>query len=45
LQALMRHQSSMTTDRYINMVRQIKPAVANLHVPDVKPTKKSTGRA
>ncbi len=35
LQALMRHQSSLTTERYINFARQIKPAVANLHVPKV----------
>lgn len=35
LQALMRHQSSLTTEKYINFARQIKPAVANLHVPAV----------
>jgi hypothetical protein len=35
LQALMRHQSPMTTDRYINMARQLNPAIAALHVPDV----------
>ncbi len=35
LQALMRHQSSLTTERYINFARQMSPAVANLHVPDV----------
>jgi integrase len=35
LQALMRHQSSLTTERYINFARQMKPAVANLHVPEV----------
>jgi hypothetical protein len=35
LQALMRHQSSLTTERYINFARQMAPAVANLHVPDV----------
>jgi integrase len=35
LQALMRHQSSLTTERYINFARQMKPAVANLHVPKV----------
>jgi integrase len=35
LQALMRHQSSLTTERYINFARQMKPAVANLHVPDI----------
>ncbi len=35
LQALMRHQSSLTTERYINFARQMNPAVANLHVPEV----------
>jgi hypothetical protein len=30
LQALMRHQSSLTTERYINFARQMAPAVANL---------------
>ncbi|QDT49480.1 site-specific tyrosine recombinase XerD [Symmachiella dynata] len=35
LQALMRHMDSATTDRYINYARQVNPAVANLHVPDV----------
>jgi hypothetical protein len=35
LQVLMRHQSPMTTDRYINMARQLNPAVAALHVPEV----------
>jgi len=35
LQALMRHASSLTTERYINYARQMNPAVAGLHVPDV----------
>ena len=35
LQSLMRHQSSMTTDRYINMARQLDPAVVKLHVPNL----------
>ena len=35
LQALMRHKSSSTTLRYINLSKQLNPAVANLHVPDV----------
>ena len=35
LQSLMRHQSSLTTEAYIHYARQIKPAVANLHVPKV----------
>jgi integrase len=33
LQALMRHQSADTTDRYINMAMQLNPAVVSLHVP------------
>jgi integrase len=35
LQALMRHKSYQTTQVYINMARQIHPAVASLHVPAV----------
>lgn len=35
LQALMRHKSYSTTQRYINMARQMDEAVASLHVPDV----------
>ncbi|MCH7989689.1 MAG: tyrosine-type recombinase/integrase [Planctomycetes bacterium] len=35
LQFLMRHQSPDTTDRYINMARQLNPAISQLHVPDV----------
>jgi hypothetical protein len=35
LQALMRHQSPMTTDRDINFAQQINPAVESLYVPDV----------
>lgn len=35
LQSLMRHKSYTTTQRYINMARQVNQAVANLHVPDV----------
>jgi integrase len=35
LQALMRHKSYQTTQRYINMARQLDVAVASLHVPDV----------
>ncbi len=34
LQALMRHQSPITTARYINIAQQLNPAVANLHVPE-----------
>jgi integrase len=35
LQALMRHKSYVTTQKYINMARQMDKAVASLHVPDV----------
>jgi integrase len=35
LQALMRHKSYQTTQRYINMARQLDEAVASLHVPEV----------
>lgn len=41
LQRLMRHKHYSTTQRYINMARQLTGAVENLHVPDVlNPTKK-----
>jgi integrase len=33
LQALMQHKDYQTTQRYINMARQLDAAVANLHVP------------
>jgi integrase len=35
LQALMRHKSYQTTQRYINMTGRLKEAVASLHVPAV----------
>ena len=35
LQALMRHKSYQTTQRYINMAGQLNRSVAGLHVPDV----------
>jgi hypothetical protein len=35
LQALMQHKDYQTTRRYINMARQLHPAVANLYVPNV----------
>jgi integrase len=35
LQSLMRHKSYTTTQRYINMARQMDAAVAALHVPEV----------
>lgn len=33
LQALMQHRDYQTTQRYINMARQLNPAVQNLYVP------------
>lgn len=39
LQHLMQHRSYSTTKRYININRQIKEAVATLHVPDVLKSK------
>jgi len=33
MKVLMRHQSSSTTEKYINIGRQLNPALANLHVP------------
>ena len=38
LQHLMQHQDYQTTQRYINMARQMNPAVANLYVPDLSKT-------
>ncbi len=35
LQALMQHKDYQTTQRYINMARQLTPAVQNLYVPDL----------
>jgi integrase len=35
LQKLMRHRSYLTTQKYINMSRQMAQAVASLHVPEV----------
>jgi integrase len=35
LQSLMRHTAYATTQRYINIARQLNPAVANLYVPEV----------
>jgi hypothetical protein len=35
LQALMRHKSYSMTQIYINTARQLKEAVASLHVPEV----------
>jgi len=39
LQHLMRHQSSLTTERYINFAAQMSQAVANLHVPKILRTR------
>ena len=35
LQRLMRHQSYVTTQKYINMSSRLNSAVETLHVPDV----------
>ena len=35
LEALMQHKSYQTTQRYINMARQLNPAVQSLYVPDL----------
>jgi integrase len=35
LQLLMQHKDYQTTQRYISMARQLKPAAQNLFVPDV----------
>jgi len=43
LQALMRHQSADTTDRYINMAMQLNPAVESLHVPAILRDDSKTG--
>jgi integrase len=37
LQALMRHKSYTTTQRYISMSRQLDEAVETLHVPKLPP--------
>ncbi|MBL8796187.1 MAG: tyrosine-type recombinase/integrase [Planctomycetia bacterium] len=41
LQALMQHRSYSTTQRYINLARQMDEAVKVLHVPDVLKAKKA----
>jgi integrase len=43
LQALMRHKSYSTTQRYINIARQMDAAVAGLHVPEVLKANAKTG--
>ena len=42
LQALMQHKDYQTTQRYINMARQLTPAIHNLFVPTL-PTLATTG--
>jgi len=41
LQMLMQHKSYLTTQKYINMARQLDQAVEDLHVPDVLTAKKA----
>jgi hypothetical protein len=41
LQALMQHKDYQTTQRYINLARQLNPALQNLFVPDVRPKLKT----
>jgi integrase len=41
LQALMRHKSYQTTQKYINLARQLDSAVDGLHVPEVLQGKKA----
>lgn len=38
LQHLMQHRDYKTTQRYINMARQMNPAAQNLFVPDLPKT-------
>jgi integrase len=42
LQSLMRHKSYSTTQRYINVARQLEQSAAALYVPDVKAKKAPT---
>lgn len=43
LQALMRHRSYATTQKYINLARQVDAAAAAVHVPDVIARRRATG--
>jgi integrase len=43
LQHLMQHKDYQTTQRYISMARQLKPAAQNLFVPDLKPKRTAEG--
>jgi hypothetical protein len=38
LQLLMQHKDYKTTQRYINLARQVNPALQNLFVPDLPGT-------
>lgn len=40
LQALMQHRDYQTTQRYINLARQLNPAVQSLYVPDLSAARK-----
>jgi integrase len=41
LQALMQHKDYQTTQKYINLARQLNPAVGNLFVPEVPPLREA----
>jgi integrase len=45
LQALMRHKTYTTIQKYINMARQMDEAVASLHVPEVLRPRPAAGQA
>lgn len=42
LQSLMQHRDYETTKRYINMARQLKPAVEQVYVPELRPVRVAT---
>jgi hypothetical protein len=41
---MMQHRDYQTTQRHINLARQLQPAVQNLYVPDLTPSR-DCGRA
>ena len=43
LQALMQHQSYTTTQRYIDLARQMQPAAHDVFVPDLGPARRKAG--
>ena len=43
LQALMQHQSYTTTQRYIDLARQMQPAAHDVYVPDLDAKRKAGG--